>query len=91
MITSLYYRRHFDTINRVEKVQNQISGCFEILSFSNGYRTKHFKQDETTLLQRSISQGILICLWRLQVYVKDDIWYTKYNTNESLNSDFEMF
>ena len=44
MITTLYFKRQFDTINRGKIVQNQISGCFEIFSFSNGSRTKHFKQ-----------------------------------------------
>ena len=62
MIPSQGDRRHFERLNTLKKVQILILGSFANLSFSNVCLVEHFNKKETTLLQSTISQNILICL-----------------------------
>ena len=55
--SGLCERRHFDTLNTLMKVQIQISGCFENLSFSHGCLEKQLKQEREHFVHSKISQN----------------------------------
>ena len=57
-------RGHFDTLNKLMKVQSRISRCFLNFCFSHGSIVEHLQQERYNFVQSRICQNWFICFWR---------------------------